>query len=127
MVCLILLNALVTSSQEPFILITKPLTFNKGIERIWMSECLESYIGHEATAKLLEQLTSKPVPVNRAMYSPRNGDLATIVRLRKRLEKVEDIKNVKPEDIEFIEVRYVAGYDVPLEIDENFDVRYITR
>jgi hypothetical protein len=61
------------------------------------------------------------------MYSPRDGDLAIVIRLRKRLEKVEDVKNVKPEDIEFIEVRYIAGYEVPLEIDENFNVRYITR
>jgi hypothetical protein len=125
--CLILLNALITHSDEPFILITKPLKPKEAIWKINLSECIESYIGHEATAKLLEKLTSRPIAVNRAMYSPRNGDLAVIVRLRKRLEKVEDVKNVTESDIEFIEVRYIAGYEVPLEIDENFNVRYITR
>jgi len=124
MVCLILLNALVTSSQEPFILITKPLKFDEGINRIWLSECLDSYIGHEATAKLLEKLTSRPIAVNRAMYSPRDGDLAVVVRLKKRLEKPDDIKSVTENDIEFILVQYIAGREAPLEIDENFDVRY---
>jgi hypothetical protein len=61
------------------------------------------------------------------MYSPRDGDLAIVVRLKKRLEKPEDIKNVTENDIEFIEVRYIAGREVPLEIDENFNIRYITR
>jgi len=34
------------------------------------------------------------------------------VRLKKRLEKPEDIKNVKPEDIEFLLVRYYTNIDV---------------
>jgi len=110
--CLVLLNALVTSSQEPFILITKPLTFNEGIERIWMSECLESFVGHEATAKLLEKLTSRPVAVNRAMFVPKDNDLAIIVRLKKRLEKPEDIKNVTENDIEFLLARYYTNVNV---------------
>lgn len=125
--CLILLNALVTHSTEPFILITKPLRFNEAIERIWKSECIESYIGHEATAKLLEKLTSRPIAVNRAMYSPKDEDIAIVVRLKKRLEKPEDVKNITENDIEFILVRYVAGRETPLEIDENFNVRYIVR
>jgi hypothetical protein len=61
------------------------------------------------------------------MYTPRDGDLAVVVRLKKRLEKPEDVKNITENDIEFIEVRYIAGREVPLEIDEDFNVRYITR
>jgi hypothetical protein len=65
-----------------------------------------SFIGHEATAKLLTQLLSVEVPTSRAMYDPRPGDFAIVVRLKKRLEKPEDVKSVTVDDIEFILVEY---------------------
>jgi len=42
-------------------------------------------------------------------YKPREckGDIAIVVRLKRRLEKPEDIKNVKLEDLEF----YVMSYE----------------
>jgi hypothetical protein len=106
-------------------LITKPLKPDEALWKIKLAECIESYIGHEATAKLLEKLTSRPIAVNRAIYSPEDDDYAIIVRLKKRLEKPEDVKNVTESDIEFIEVMYIAGREVPLEIDKDFNVRYI--
>ena len=108
----ILLNALVPNSTEPTIMISTPITVEEARELIRKAEKIESYIGHESTAKLLTQLFEKEVPTSRAMYQPRNGDLAIIVRLKKRLEKPEDVKNVKPEDIEFLLVRYYTNVDV---------------
>jgi hypothetical protein len=102
---IIFLNALVTSSKIPMTLKTKPVSLNIVREIIRDKE-IESYIGHEATAKLLSSLLNISVPMNRAMYDPEKNDTAIVVRLKKRLEKPEDIKNVSPNDIEFILVEY---------------------
>jgi len=109
---IVLLNALVPNSTEPTIMITLPTSMENVKELVWKAKVVESYIGHESTAKLLSQLFEKEIPTSRAMYQPRNGDLAIVVRLKKRLEKPEDVKNVKPEDIEFLLVRYYTNVDI---------------
>jgi hypothetical protein len=101
----IFLNAVVTSSKTPMTLKTRPTSLEEVKELVRNRE-IASYIGHEATAQLLSQLLNINVPMNRAMYDPKPGDVAIVVRLRKRLEKPEDVKNVKLEDIEFILVEY---------------------
>ena len=106
---IVLLNALVPNSTAPAIMISTPVTLVEAKELVKKSEKIESYIGHEATAKLLTQLFEKEIPASRAMYQPRNGDLAIVVRLKKRLEKPEDVKNVKPEDIELLLIRYYTN------------------
>jgi hypothetical protein len=108
----ILLNALVPVSDKPAIVISTPTTVENIKELIKRAQKIESYIGHEATAKLLTQLLEREISVNRAMYSPKNGDLAVIVRLRKRLEKPEDVKNVTENDVELLLVRYYTNVDV---------------
>jgi hypothetical protein len=106
---LVLLNALVPVSDKPAIVISLPVTVEEAKEIVKKAEKVESYIGHEATAKLLSQLFGREIPVSRAMYQPRNEDLALIVRLRKRLEKPEDVKNIRPEDLEFLLIRYYTN------------------
>lgn len=61
---------------------------------------IESYIGHPATAQLLSSLFEVEIPANRAMYQPRCKDVAIIARLKRRLARPEDIKDIKPEDLE---------------------------
>jgi len=102
---IIFLNALVTSSKIPMTLKTRPVSIDE-VRKIVNNKMIESYIGHEATANLLSSLLNTNVPVNRAMYDPKINDTAIVVRLKKRLEKPEDIKNVSPNDIEFILVEY---------------------
>jgi hypothetical protein len=89
----------------PITLKTRPVTLEEVRELVKGRE-IESYIGHESTARLLSQLLSVSVPFNRAVYDPRPGDIGIVVRLRKRLEKPEDIKDVKESDVEFILVEY---------------------
>jgi len=89
----------------PMTLKTKPISLDEA-KRIVNGKEIMSFIGHEATAQLLTTLLSVGVPVNRAMYDPRPGDIAIVVKLKKRLEKPDDVKNVKPEDLEFILVEY---------------------
>jgi len=102
---IIFLNALVTSSKKPMTLKTRPVSLDIVRELIKEKE-IESYIGHESTANLLSSLLNRTVPTNRAMYDPKVDDVAIIVRLKKRLEKPEDVKNVSENDIEFILVEY---------------------
>ena len=101
----VLLNALVTSSKIPLILKTRPVSLDE-VKKLIENKETESYIGHEATAQLLSALFNRNVPMNRAMYDPEPDDIAVVVRLKKRLEKPEDIKNVAVDDVEFIIVEY---------------------
>ena len=109
---IVLLNALVPVSNSPAIMISTPITVEEARELIRKAGKIESYIGHEATAKLLTQLFEKEIQMSRAMYVPQNNDLAIIVRLKKRLEKPEDVKNVTEKDIEFLLVRYYTNVEV---------------
>jgi len=103
----ILLNSLVTSSIMPISLKTIPVTLD--FVRFYIKDKdVVSYIGHEATAALLTQLLGKPIQANRSMYEPRIGETAIIAKLKKRLEKPEDLKEVKESDIEFFLAEYEA-------------------
>jgi hypothetical protein len=108
----ILLNALVPNPTESTIIISLPITVEEAKEIVRRANIVESYIGHEATAKLLSLLFEREIPLNRAVYIPEKYDLAIVARLKKRLEKPEDVKNVKPEDIEFLLVRYYTDVHV---------------
>lgn len=65
-----------------------------------------SFIGHESTAKVLTEMLGVEVPFNRAMYKVTPQDLALVFRLKKRLEKPEDVKTVKPEDFDILALYY---------------------
>jgi len=101
----ILLNALVTSSRIPMVLKTIPISLEE-VKELIKNKDIVSYIGHLATARLLSQLLLVDIPVNRAMYSPEPGDVAIVARLKKRLDKPEDVENISINDIEFIVVEY---------------------
>ena len=108
----VLLNALVPVSDKPAITISVPVTVEEAKTLIIKAKKIESYIGHEATAKLLSQIFEREVQVNRGMYVPQNWDSAIVVRLKKRLEKPEDVRNVTEKDIELLLVRYYTNVDV---------------
>ena len=105
----ILLNALVPSSSKPSIIITMPISTEEAKELIRKTKKVESYIGHEATARLLSEMLGVDIPMSRAMYTPQNLDLAIVARLKRRLEKPEDVKNVKPDDVELLLIRYYTN------------------
>jgi len=102
---IVLLNALVTSSKIPLTLKTKPASLEE-VKTLVANKEIQSFIGHEATAQLLTSLLSTNISVNRGMYEPKPGDVAVVTRLKKRLEKPEDVKTVTPNDVEFILVEY---------------------
>ena len=108
----VLLNALVPVSDKPAITISIPITVEEAKTLVKKSEKIESYIGHEATAKLLSTLLEREIQMSRAMYTPQNLDLAIVVRLKKRLEKPEDVKNVTEKDIELLLVRYYSNISI---------------
>jgi hypothetical protein len=102
---LILLNAMVLP-KKPMIIVSEPTTLNNVKALISIAEKVESYIGHESTAKLLSELLSIEVPMNRAEYDPQRGDVAVVARLKRRLQAPQDVKDVRLEDIEFHLVVY---------------------
>jgi len=103
---LILLNAMVLP-KKPMVMTSAPTDLENVKALVRISGKIESYIGHPATAQLLSQLLGVDIPVNRGEYSPEVGDVAVIARLRRRLEKPEDVQSVKLEDIEF----YIVSYE----------------
>ena len=107
---LVLLNAVVPP-RKPMLITVAPVSI-EDVKRILAvaktAVPIESYIGHESTAQLLSQLLSVNIPVNRAEYSPEVGDLAVVVRLKRRLPAPQDVKNITVEDLEF----YVVNYEL---------------
>ena len=101
----ILLNSLVTSNRMPLTIKTIPVTLD-FVKYFIKDKDVVSYIGHEATAALLTQLLGKPISSNRNMYEPKPKEMAIVVKLKKCLEKPEDLKEVQEGDIEFLLVDY---------------------
>lgn len=62
-----------------------------------------SFVGHPATASLLG------VPVSRGEYVPEAGDVAFVVRLKRRLQNPGDVGEVRPEDLEVLRVVYAGN------------------
>jgi len=108
----VLLNAVVPP-KKPTVISIAPLSAEGAKKIVMKAKAVESYIGHEATAKLLSELFSTSVPVNRAEYTPVVGDIAIVVRLKKRLQAPQDLKSVTLDDLEF----YVVNYE--LEVSEK--------
>jgi hypothetical protein len=98
---LIFLNALVRPLHRGVIAIGDPADIETVKRLVEKAEKIESFIGHEATAKLLSQKLGINIPVNRGMYVPKHNDYVVIVALKRRLEKPEDVKDIRDEDIEF--------------------------
>jgi hypothetical protein len=104
-----LLNAFVMP-RKPMVIVTLPTNIENVKAIVQHAESVESYIGHEATARLLTELLSINVPVNRGEYQPRVGDIAIVVRLKKRLQTPQDLKDIKVEDLEFHVVNYINDW-----------------
>jgi sporulation protein YlmC with PRC-barrel domain len=88
------------------VIVTLPTNIENVKAIVQRAESVESYIGHEATAKLLTELLGREVPMNRSEYVPEVGDIAIVVRLKRRLATPQDVKDVKVEDLEFHIVNY---------------------
>ncbi len=97
---LVLLNALVPPAGKGAVVVTAPITVEQAKCVLDSVREFESYIGHEATAQLLSGILGRPVQVSRAMWIPEDDTHALIVRLKRRLEKPEDVKSITESDIE---------------------------
>lgn len=62
---------------------------------------LQSYIGHQATAEILEKVLGVPVAVNRGTYQQLVGDSAIVFKLRKRIDMPRELTVDEVEDIGF--------------------------
>ncbi|MGB9787153.1 MAG: STIV orfB116 family protein [Infirmifilum uzonense] len=100
---IILLNAIVAPPEKdsPWFMIYKKIPAEVAIYMLSKARVVESYVGHEATAQVLTQLSGRTITASRAMYTPRYDDLTLVVRLKKRLERPEDVKNISLQDLEF--------------------------
>jgi hypothetical protein len=105
----ILLNAIVAPPKKnyPWFMMYDVIEPEEAVCILKNAKTVESYIGHEATAQVLSTLAGRQIPANRAMYTPKYDDFALVVRLKKRLEKPEDVKNVSLSDFEFAVLWYV--------------------
>jgi hypothetical protein len=101
----VLLNAFVIP-KKPMVIVTMPTNVENIKLIVQKAKTIQSYIGHESTAQLLSQILGIPVPVNRSEYEPKVGDIAIVVRLRKRLQTPQDLKDINLEDLEFHVVNY---------------------
>jgi hypothetical protein len=99
---LVITNAVVP--MEGLIFITK-VDLQVATEILRRAPSIKSFIGHEATAKLLSELAGREVQFNRGIYQPKPGDVALVVRLRTRPSS--DVKDVTPDDLEFSIVWYL--------------------
>jgi hypothetical protein len=108
-----LLNAFVIP-RKAMVIVTMPTNIENVKLIVQKAKSLESYIGHEATAKLLSEILSINFQVNRGEYVPEVGDIAIVVRLKRRLQTPQDLKDIKLEDLEFHIINYnnswVPGY-----------------
>jgi transcription elongation factor len=109
---LILLNAPVLP-KKPMVIVSELTTVENVKALVAVAEEIISYIGHESTARLLSEILGVEVQVNRGEYEPQRGDIAVVVRLKRRLQTPQDIKNVTLEDLEF----YVVSYEEDEVID----------
>ncbi len=99
---LVVLNAVVP--REGLMFITR-IDTDVAVEILRQVNKIESYIGHEATARLLSQLSGREIQFNRGQYTPQRGDAALVVRLRTR--PGGDVKNLTIEDLDFMIVWYL--------------------
>jgi hypothetical protein len=88
------------------VMVSMPTSLDNVKALVKLAKEIKSYIGHESTAKLLSELLGVEIPVSRAEYEPQVGDIAVVVRLKRRLQSPQDIKSVTIEDLEFHVVKY---------------------
>ncbi|MEM4182184.1 MAG: DUF1874 domain-containing protein, partial [Candidatus Pacearchaeota archaeon] len=69
----------------------------------------ESYVGHEATSRVLSGILGVNVPFNRAQASLEAGDIILIASLRKRLGEGQVLNEVRHEDLALILCEVIEG------------------
>jgi hypothetical protein len=88
------------------ILVAEPTSLENVRALARLAQNIESYIGHESTARLLSELLGVEVPVSRGEFTPERGDVAVVVRLKRRLASPKDVKEITIDDVEFYVVNY---------------------
>jgi len=117
------LNKLIIEYANRIVILSSPLAFPGYItyaERIDLDTLIEivrtaekfevpiiSYHGHQGTLDVVNSLTGLKLTANRGIYTPEEGDVVIAIKLRRRLEKPEDVKQVKKDDVEVILLQYV--------------------
>lgn len=80
----ILMNAAVATTPGVYEL--TPATADEVLELLTSDDTeVCSYIGHQATAAVMETLLGVPIPVNRGMYRHEVGDEVVVFRLLQRM------------------------------------------
>jgi len=77
----------------------KSITLEEVKKLIFQTAHFESAIGHESTAKILSDLTSITVPVNRIKYEQKKDELMIVFQLRERppegkILSIEEIEKI---------------------------------
>jgi len=70
--------------------------------RILETSDIESYIGHEATARVISGLCGKTVPVERREAKFQQGDVVLVFALNRRVSG--EVTNLKPADFRIFRV-----------------------
>lgn len=99
----LLLNALVPPGGVGGMLVSPPYSWEDVrhlVEGLRQRSDVVSAVGHPATAELLG------VPCSRAEVTPEDGDVALVVRLKRRAASPGQDVQAEPEDLEFRLVRY---------------------
>jgi hypothetical protein len=99
---LVITNAVVP--REGLMFVTR-IDADVAIELLKDAPLIKSFIGHEATARLLSEASGREVAFNRGQYTPQSGDVAIVARLRSRTSG--DVKDVRLEDLEYLIVWYL--------------------
>lgn len=90
-----------------YITFSQEISLDEAKEIVNTFKNYESFIGHPATAQLISEKLGVKIEARRSMFQPKAMDFALVFRLKKRLQKPEDIKNVKEGDIQVLFLSYV--------------------
>ncbi len=105
---IVFLNALVPPKPRG-LMVVEEIPFDTVKEIVSGAKEIVSFIGHPATAELLSKNLGVEIPVNRGMFVPERGDVAIVVRLKRRLPMSGGDVDVDVSDLEFLYVEYQVG------------------
>jgi hypothetical protein len=111
---LVLLDAVVLP-KKPMVMVASTTSIENVRALAEVIEKVESYIGHEVVAKILSELLGIDVPANSSEYTPKAGDVAVVVRLKKRQQAPQDVKNINIDDLEL----YIIYYQLDDDDDDD--------
>lgn len=97
-----ILNALpIAAVQLPATIVAREVSVQEA-RRILEEKGFMSFIGHEATARLLSQLFGVAIQFNRGMAEIQRGDTLLICSLKVRLQEGEIKQSLSDEEVKLI-------------------------